>query len=216
LTEIDLDGYPNTFFPLSVLEYARSLGGSWTPLTVRYRDDGAEMTAEFERVCELFSQRAVEGYRPSDPFALKNFLSELMLLPALYCQRLGSPCYKKFSFDRAKSDFSDADWKVMEEATAVRSKWRYGRKTDSWACQAGRWLGSPEFMKAHGENRSSAVMAGVGGLLSPDYVQAAARLAQAMLRRVANGPSANYAERLAAPPAISLNEGGMRHGRTIA
>jgi hypothetical protein len=184
LTEIDLCCYPNTFFPLSILQYARALGGGWTPLTVRYRDDRAEMTAEFGRVCDAFVQRAVQGYLPNDPFALKNFLSELMLLPALYCQCLGSPCYKKFSFDRARADFAAADWKVMDEATAVRSNWHYGRKTGGWAALAGRWLGFPELLKARGQNPASDVIAKVAGLLSPDYVQAAARLAVAMQRRI--------------------------------
>jgi hypothetical protein len=185
LTEVDLACYPNCFFPLSVLEYARSLGGPWAPLTVRYRDDRAEMTAEFARVCEAFARRAAEGYRPQGPFELKNFLSELMLLPTLYCQCLGSPCYKKFSFGRARPDFAGADWKVIDEATAVRSNWRYRRKAGGLAARAGRWLGSPEFVKARGENPSSTVMAEVAGLLGPDYVQVAGRLAQAMRQRAA-------------------------------
>jgi hypothetical protein len=191
LTEIDLDFYPNSFFPLSVLGYARSLGGGWAPRAVRYRDDRAEMAAEFGRVCDLFALRAAEDHRPRDPYGLKNFLSELMLLPALYCQCLGSPCYKKYSFGQARPDFSAADWKVMDEATAVRSNWAYGRKTGGWAGLAGRWLGSPELVKARGQNRSSAVLARVSGLLSPDYVQAAGRLAQAMRRRVAGQPEVN-------------------------
>jgi hypothetical protein len=187
-TEIDLDCYADCFFPLSVLHYARSLGGSWASRVVRYRDDSEEMAAEFSRVCEVFAHRAADGYRPSDPFELKNFLSELMLLPALYCQCLGTPCYKKFSFDRARPDFPDADWKVMEDATHVRSGWRYGRKTDGWAGLPSRWLGSVQILKAQGKNRSSRVMARSADLLGPDYVQAAARLASAMHLRLTDRP----------------------------
>jgi hypothetical protein len=191
LTEIDLGCYPNAFFPLSVLEQARSLGGGWAPLTVRYRDDRVEMTAEFAQVCSVFSRRAGEGYRPNDPFDLKNFLSELMLLPALYCQCLGSPCYKKFSFRKARPDFAHADWDVMEQASLVRSQWHYGRKTGGLVGLAGRWLGSVELLKARGKNQASRVMAQASGLLSPDYVQAAARLAEAMRQRLVDRPDLN-------------------------
>jgi hypothetical protein len=184
VTEIDLAFYPNLFFPLPVLEYARSLGGAWGRLAVRYRDDRAEMRAEFRRVCDVFAHRAADDYRPGDAYALKEFLSELMLLPALYCQCTGNPCYKRFSFGRARRDFSAGEWRVIEEATRVRSVWRYGPKAGGWRSWAGKGLGWPEGLKAAGENRSSPVMGQARRLLSPGYVQAAGRLAQAMWRRV--------------------------------
>jgi hypothetical protein len=184
LTEIDLDYYPNSFFPLSILEYARSLGGAWGPLAVRCWDDRAEMRSEFQRVCDVFAGRAAADYRPRNPYDLKEFLSELMLLPALYCQCIGNPCYKKFSFERARRDFSDREWQVMEEATRVRSSWYYGRKSGGWRSWVGRCLGAPEVVKRAGLNRSSPVMAPAKSCLGPDYVEAAARLALAMRRRL--------------------------------
>ena len=48
-----------------------------------------------------------------------------MLLPALYQQTIGSPCYKKYSFSRSAPDFDAETWRVMEEGTAIRTAWRY-------------------------------------------------------------------------------------------
>ena len=42
LTEIDLESYSDTLFPLEVLDHARSLGGEWEPLRVRRRNSGAD------------------------------------------------------------------------------------------------------------------------------------------------------------------------------
>ena len=47
-----------------------------------------------------------------------------MLLPALYVQQRDSKAvFKKFSFEKAKADFKNEEWEIMNEVSAIRQRW---------------------------------------------------------------------------------------------
>ena len=187
LTEIDLESYSDTLFPLDILDHARSLGTAWSPLRVGRRNCEGAVLREFERVCTAFSRLAESRYYPDNAYDLKSFLSELMLLPALYLQSLGQPCYKKYSFARSAPDFPAEDWSVMEEASAIRAGWRYERRGDVLSA-AGAWMASPELTRRLAANPSSTVVREAeriaGYPLGAGLVTRAAGLASAMRMRV--------------------------------
>ena len=188
LTEIELDSYSDTLFPLDILDHARSLGEEWEPLRVSRRPSSGSMLQEFERVCAAFSRLAESRYQPDNAFDLKSFLSELMLLPALYLQSLGRPSYKKYSFAGSAPDFSAEVWSVMEEATAIRAGWRYERRGDSLRAAAGRLFdslpASPEIARRLAVNPSSAVVRAAARIAGPEFAGKAAALASEMRLRV--------------------------------
>lgn len=195
LTEIELESYSDTLFPLDVLGHARALGEEWEPLRVHRRPSAGTMLEEFERVCAAFSRLAESRYQPDNAYDLKSFLSELMLLPALYLQSLGKPCYKKYSFEESAPDFPADVWSVMDEASAIRAGWRYERRGDSLRAAAGRLFdslpSSPEIARRIAANPGSAVVREAARIAMPEFVGRAAALASEMRLRVRRAAGEN-------------------------
>jgi len=49
-----------------------------------------------------------------------------MLLPALYLQaKEKRGIYKKYSFDLARKDFKEEEWRIMDEVSEIRQNWNY-------------------------------------------------------------------------------------------
>lgn len=81
-------------------------------------------------------------------FALLGYV---MTVPAFLLDALGSPCYKRDSFARAKPLFSPGAWEIVEKSSTVREEWgkrestRFtGNSTPAWLRQM---LGS-DYMEA--------------------------------------------------------------------
>jgi len=119
LTELDLRRYPYTHIPPEVLPYATAvIGPTEIPLAAR---DGA---AAFRHAARHLAERLTRTTPPRNLWELKDLLARVMLLPALYLGALGQPCYKKFSFERAKPSF-DGSWLAVEVASGLRAVWSY-------------------------------------------------------------------------------------------
>jgi len=88
----------------------------------------------------------------SQLFALLGYV---MTVPAFLLDALGSPCYKRDSFARAKPLFSAQAWGIVERASAVRQEW--GRREST-------------------HYRANAVPQWIPTLLGPDYIEASHRL----------------------------------------
>src|SRR5690606_24084932 len=88
------------------------------------RDSTAELREAFESLA-IDVTRQLEGRSlPDDLYALKNLLSQFMLLPALYVQvRDGMGVWKKDSFEKAREDFEPAEWVSMEAVSRIRAAW---------------------------------------------------------------------------------------------
>lgn len=136
LAEAQLRAYPEFYFPSTLFGYAKALlpeqGRDLTlwPVNVpglqerRFLDLSGSVIAKIER-------RSF----PANLYELKLLLSQFMLLPAMYVQsRDGHGVYKKYSFERAKGDFAEEDWSVMDEVSAIRESW------ESTLRPARRWL----------------------------------------------------------------------------
>jgi predicted nucleotidyltransferase len=127
LTEADLGYYCDEYFPAEIFGHCRSLlAREPARITLAPRDSKAERRATLARAVANIRRRSAPGQRPADMLSLKSMLSEIMLLPALYLQvRYGQAVYKKFSFERARHDFSASDWSAMDEVSELRRRWHY-------------------------------------------------------------------------------------------
>jgi len=127
LTEADLKYYPEHYFPLELFAHAKSL----------FHDKGLTLTAHtqyssdnnrqaFNDLSNSIIKRIDANKYPNNMFQLKGLLSEFMLLPAFYLEaRNGKGIYKKDSFNKAKEDFSERDWSIMDEVSLLREQWAY-------------------------------------------------------------------------------------------
>ena len=48
-----------------------------------------------------------------------------MTFPLFYLQAKGIYAYKKYSFPRAMLDFSDYDWRIIQEISSIMNQWEY-------------------------------------------------------------------------------------------
>jgi len=127
LTEADLGWHCEAVFPLELFRYSRSLlSDKGMELTLYCRDSREESVEAFRSLAAAVRRKAVLLPAPTDMFALKSLLSQIMLLPALYLQaRNGRGVYKKHSFGLAQSDFAPALWWPMDQVSALRRDWHY-------------------------------------------------------------------------------------------
>jgi len=136
-SEFDLGQYLSHCMPIEVLEESKSLIRQ-SKLSIKYNRSKLKSRQFFEQKVSIFKKAFEEGvlvhhqyegkYLLEDygdtntMYQMKYFLSVLMSLPILYLDALGSPCYKKKSFDRIKQHFGD-EWEIIEKASIIRLKW---------------------------------------------------------------------------------------------
>jgi len=127
LAESELRRFPDFYFPVSLLEYSRSIPGNkgFVQVVQVYRSD-KEFRRSFRELSDGFSSSLRAIREPLDMYGLKSVLSQFMLLPSFYIQaRTGVPIFKKFSFDEARKEFSATEWSIMEEVSKIREEWGY-------------------------------------------------------------------------------------------
>jgi predicted nucleotidyltransferase len=183
-TECDLSWYSESLLPLVVFENSRSLTGERVDICFSLRDSTSDGFNEFARVVSVFKDRAFRSYVPGDPWTAKSFLSELMLLPSIYCQVLGQRVDKKTSFGIAKDTLPPNIWSVMDEATEIRLAWRYHRRSNL-APEIGVQFGlDPWIIRRLSSNPKSTVLDRLPRKIDKNFVQRAAKLADSMLEVV--------------------------------
>ena len=127
VTEHDLKNYPENYFPHELFKYAKSLfvdKGLSLELNSDQENDGFHLA--FKSLCERLNKMGTKQQIPENKYEYKNFLSECMLLPAFYIQaRYKKGIFKKFSFDEARKDFSQNDWKIIDAISKIRYEWNY-------------------------------------------------------------------------------------------
>ncbi len=126
LTKSMLLNYPNTYFPPSLFTYTRSLLGEQGASFDLIISDSSDFEQPFLQLASHLIQQIEKSKAISNMFYLKSFLSEFMLLPALYVQaRDKKGVYKKDSFDLAGADFPQESWQIMNQISQIRKDWNY-------------------------------------------------------------------------------------------
>jgi len=124
--ERQLQDYPNTYFPIELYEYSRVIFPNIPhKIYIRYSNN-IDYIYPFNRLAGFLKSKITSGYRPMNAYSLKSFLSQVMLLPAIYYQaKTGNGIFKKHSFDLVKNDFKEESWEAIQIATKIRKEWNY-------------------------------------------------------------------------------------------
>jgi len=122
ISEIDLQWYPEPFFPTVLFKYSTNLLDTETPLSVKTRKC-LDKTRKLIRVFkDFFENRSKSGFTVSNGYELEWVLASVMLLPALFLQcKTGIFRYKKDTFTDALSYFSSEEWEPVATASEIRS-----------------------------------------------------------------------------------------------
>ncbi len=123
ISEYDLASYCNAYFPIPVFKYAKSFFEEDKIINFRERDCSSEALARLFWFVSYFRKLNSEKRLNLGSYELKNLLHSITLFPAMYLQSKGILVYKKFSFGMAKKDFSNEDWKVIDDVGSIRFNW---------------------------------------------------------------------------------------------
>ncbi|MGB0390744.1 MAG: hypothetical protein ACPGD5_04195 [Salibacteraceae bacterium] len=127
LTESMLQNYPITYFPPILFEHSVSLlKNKGSIINYSWQDNKESLSAPFNQLSNDLIKKLKQPHKVKNVFYLKSLLSEFMLLPALYLQsKTGSSVNKKASFDLARVDFSNPEWKIMDKVSTIRQEWTF-------------------------------------------------------------------------------------------
>lgn len=122
-TEYDFDYYCQTFFPIVLFKYSKSLLNCKS-FKFKLRDCHSENIKKFNWFVDYFKNIGKNEKYHMNSYDLKFFLHAITLFPTMYLQAKGLHVYKKFSFDIAKRDFSKKEWDVIDYASSLRKSWK--------------------------------------------------------------------------------------------
>ena len=123
ISECDLDYYPETFFPINAMNYAKSLLDADNVNKIKVRSSIYESINTFFWFVNYFRKLHIEKIYRMNSYSTKFFLHSITLFPTLYLQARGINVYKKHSFQAAKKDFPKELWKPIEKVEKIRRNW---------------------------------------------------------------------------------------------
>jgi len=132
LSEFDLNFYPQSYFPLIIYKYSKSLiNKNSSILQIKERTSYYERVEAFYGIINFLKNTeykiATEGL-----YRLKFYLSALMLLPCIFLQLRGDYMYKKYSFNKIKEGIPDDFWDIFKKATLLRETWPIRNSNYKW------------------------------------------------------------------------------------
>lgn len=122
ITELDMEYYCQTFFPLILFNYSKSFLGNKI-LNFKIRDSKTENIETFYSFIEYFRDIYLNNKFNMGSYELKYFFHAVTLFPTLYLQAKGNHMYKKFTFEKSKKDFDKKLWKPIETVSKIRKNW---------------------------------------------------------------------------------------------
>lgn len=129
VTEFDLGYFPQSYFPLILFQYCRSLLPH-KELCISTRDDVEERMKTFwtDAVGYFYdckAKRAVQRRRRLHAYSAKLFIHRLLTFPLFYLQARGIFLYKRDSFERAREYISPRLYRVIDAASTLRSNFNF-------------------------------------------------------------------------------------------
>lgn len=126
ISEYDVKSYCQSYFPVPIFKYSKSFFDLDMISGFNIRESSSEALVKMFWFVNYFRRLKFEK-QSFGSYEIKNLLHSIMLFPSVYLQANGIFVYKKFSFGIAKRSFSRERWKVIDEASSIRERWKsYG------------------------------------------------------------------------------------------
>lgn len=131
--ESELKNYPQTYFPIELFKFSTQIFPENKIVINIDFPNNIDYYNPFNRFSASMQKKINSKWRPTNMYQLKSFLSEIMLLPAIFYQaKYKKGIYKKNSFELVKPDISTDAWKAIEISTKIREKWYYNFTYPEW------------------------------------------------------------------------------------
>ncbi|MFC1864250.1 nucleotidyltransferase domain-containing protein [Chloroflexota bacterium] len=122
LGEEEMDYYPPSFFPPHLFGYSTSFYGTKN-LQFRVRDSGKEVLGLLEG--HLGSTERYFNKSIPSLYDWKLFCHNVLLIPTLYLEARDIYAYKKFSFEKARKEFTPEEWSAVERISKIRDSFYF-------------------------------------------------------------------------------------------
>lgn len=121
LWESRLNHYRNEVFPLLLYKYGMELVSNRGVLHAKPMEDRRTTCNAMAALTGLLDRWRARSPIVRNRFEIEWLMGSVMLLPALYLQaKTGEFMYKKYTFELARRDFSESEWRPVEVATEIR------------------------------------------------------------------------------------------------
>lgn len=121
ISEMDLAWYPEAMFPPLLFSYGVDLLDDSHALEVKTRSSEGHTDQMLDMFDAFFQEWSASPFILKNSYDLEWVLGSVMLLPALYLQRLtGIFRYKRDTFLLAEQDFPPEEWEPVRIATELR------------------------------------------------------------------------------------------------
>ncbi len=121
ITELDMKYYFQPTFPIELFNYAREITNYKNILKFRCFSEDEHLDKIFLYRIDMFSNPKKYKLDKKNVYDIKNAVQNILLLPALYLQGKNKKyLYKKYSFNKAKKDFSRKEWEIIERCSQLR------------------------------------------------------------------------------------------------
>lgn len=117
LTCADLNWYPQYYFPLVLFETSKSLLGLDQSMSFNTRDDSAERIDVFTSQVQYFRELHSSDQLPINHIDRKLFFHKIFSFPLYFLQAVGTHCYKRESFEIARTRYPEFGWGCLDEPT---------------------------------------------------------------------------------------------------
>jgi len=153
-TEYDIKNYNSFLLPTQVLTKSKSLfvNNKFILNYNRKRKYWKKILAKTNQLLkDSYKNKLLKHHKYKDKYLLDNFkdkntmyqmkyfLSIIMILPCLYLEAKGQPCYKKYSFFKTKNLFKK-NWEIIDKATKIRLIWSKKEKHPYKTNNIPQWL----------------------------------------------------------------------------
>lgn len=125
IKESDLDNYPESYLPVSILKHSKLIYPREDSLNFNLKVSGnTDYKKSLIAILNQFEFRIQNQWRPKNIYELKSILSQIMLIPCLYYSAINNEgIFKRESFEAVKINFTEQEWKPIKIASQVRKDW---------------------------------------------------------------------------------------------
>jgi len=122
LTKFDLNYYPSYLFPSTLYDYSLLLNGQ-TKININLRSDKYDKIQIMNNFVNYFRNKVLNQQYSKNHACWKNDVAHLMLWPSFMLQSKNIYISKKYSFKRAKKEFPQIDFGIIDQATQIMKDW---------------------------------------------------------------------------------------------
>lgn len=128
----EMSNYYDSTFPLLLMRKGKSLFHEHSTINFYVNPENQNYKIGFSNLKISILKKIASGELQNNFYTFKNFISELLLIPALYYQALNNePIFKKDSFEWIENNLEKKYYSIFVDLSELRANWKQGEVDES-------------------------------------------------------------------------------------